>query len=198
MAEESSDSATNNYPSMSTIEIKDPEFLRKRWFDQPLSVIENGGQIPDGNGAIIALMAVFPLYERYWCAQPGYSKATRWKILANITGLNDTTKAEMFWNVFRDGLLHRGMPFENSERARKPLKKWALPKVNLGSQHPPLPVYGLSTKGEQVICLNPWGFVQHVLAKYRADPGLLTRDTDSPLLLLSLVVPEEVQPPRPV
>src|SRR6266446_1349800 len=37
--------------------------------------------------------------------------------------------------------------------------------------------------------------VKHFLDKYRTDPGLLTRDADSPLLLLSLVTVEAVQPP---
>ena len=184
---------------MSTIEVKDPEFLRRRWFDQPLDVIECGGQIPEGNGAIIALMAVFPLYERYLCSvrrQPGYG-SDHWKCLADDTGLNGQDAA-MFWNVFRDGLLHTAMFFENSEKARDPKKTWTLPKVSLGGEHPALPVFRLSQKGERVICLNPWnpwGFVKHVLDKYRTDPGLLTRDADSPLLLLSLVTVEAVQPP---
>ncbi|MEK7706677.1 MAG: hypothetical protein AAB380_01615 [Verrucomicrobiota bacterium] len=183
---------------MNKVEIRDPEYLRQRWFDQPLCVIEHGGQIPAGNGAVIALMAVFPLYERFLdsvrAAQP--NGTDHWKCLADDTGLNDSLKAAMFWNVFRDGLLHRGMFFEDSKKAREPQKQWGLPKVSLHIKHPPLPTYGITNKGEQVICLNPWGFVQHVLNKYRADPELLTRDTDSPLLLLSLVVREEVKLPN--
>src|SRR5258707_14676560 len=104
---------------MTTVEIKAPDALRKRWFDQPLCVIEHGGQIPEGNGAIIALMAVFPLYERYLDsvrAQPSYG-SDHWKCLANDTRLNNQDAA-VFWNVFRDGLLHKGMFFENSEKAR--------------------------------------------------------------------------------
>ena len=173
---------------MSKIEIKDAEMLRQQWFDQPLNVIEHGGQIPDGNGAIIALMAVFPLYERYLnsirASQP---KAQYWQCLSDDTGLNDLKKAEMFWNVFRDGLLHRGMPFDCSRKARD--KRLTLPKVSLDGSHSSLPVYRVSVKGEQVICFNPWGFVQHVLNKYRTDPELLNRDGDAPLLVLSLVGP---------
>ena len=180
---------------MSKVEIRDPKYLRERWFDQPLSVIEHGGQIPEGNGAIIALMAVFPLYERYLdsvrAKQP--NGTDYWKCLADDTGLNDLQKAAMFWNVFRDGLLHSGMFFEDSKKARTPQKQWTLPKVSLDGNHPPLPRYGITDKGEQVICLNPWGFVQHVLEKYRTDPDLLTRNADSPLLLLSLVSRAEVQ-----
>lgn len=180
---------------MSTFAIKDPEYLRQLWFDQPLCVIEHGGQIPDGNGAIIALMAVFPLYERYLDSVRAKEPAGTdyWKCLAEDSGLHDLQKAAMFWNVFRDGLLHTGMFFEDSEKARKPQKQWTLPKISLDGHHPPLPRYGITDKGEQVICLNPWGFVKHVLDKYRADPGLLTRDADSPLLLLSFVSSAEVQ-----
>ena len=81
---------------MSTNEIKDPEVLRRRWFDQPLNVIELGGKIPDGNGAIIALMAIFPLYERY-LDDAEISTGTKWEILLaqdlNLPTSPDTTDA---------------------------------------------------------------------------------------------------------
>jgi hypothetical protein len=174
---------------------QDPELLRKRYFDQPLEVIEHGGQIPEGNGAIIALMAVFPLYERY--LTDAFNRrvpdgTTFEQFRARDLGLpeNPTTDADQFWNAFRDGLSHGGMPFEDSKTAQKPKNKWTLPKVSLDGRHPDLPAFRKTRTGERVICLNPWGFVRHVLNKYETDPSIFTRDTDSPLLVLSLIPAE--------
>lgn len=173
---------------MQTRNIEDPDVLRRRWFDQPLKIIKNErgdtDGIPDGNGALIALMAVFPLYERYIEFEMETNNANRAQCISDDTGLNEE-QAKKFWNVFRDGLLHSGMPFEESRNARR--EGWTLPKVSLDAKHPPLPEYRHSNNGEDVICLNPWGFVEHVLNKYRDDPELFTRNSDSPLLLLSFV-----------
>jgi hypothetical protein len=182
---------------MSLIEIKDPKLLRERWFDQPLNVIEHGGKIPDGNGAIIALMAVFPLYERY-LDDSEKSTGTKWEILLaqdlKLPISPNTADAEQFWNVFRDGLGHTAMFFEQSETARKKKNNWILPKVSLDGKHPDLPVFKMSTTGERVICLNPWGFVRHIIAKYQADPEIFTRNVESPMLSLFLIPTGEVQP----
>lgn len=181
---------------MKTTLINDPEVLRKRWFDQPLGVIEHSGLIPDGNGAIIALMAIFPLYERY--LNDAFKRSTLGltfvQFRARDLGLPEdpTTDADQFWNIFRDGLLHSGMPFEDSKSARK--YSWILPKISLRKEpgYEALPKYKLTKSGERVICLDPWGFVDFVLSKYRNDPGILTRDADSPLLPLYLVTEEIV------
>lgn len=183
---------------MTITEIKDPKFLRERYFDQPLHAIEHSGMIPEGNGAIIALMVVFPLYERYlddaFLSAPA---GTTWEqFRARDLGLpdNPTTDADQFWNVFRDGLGHSAMFFEHSDTAKKKKNNWTLPKVSLDGNHPNLPVFGTTRTGERVICLNPWGFVSHVLSKYKADPDLFMRDTEAPLLSLFLITPEEIGP----
>ncbi|MCW0218551.1 MAG: hypothetical protein OJI67_09540 [Prosthecobacter sp.] len=178
--------------------ITDPEYLRQRWFDQPLKAMEDPNFIPEGNGAIIALMAVFPLYERYikhQCIQSGFHKdnydALK-QFRARDLGLSDnpTTDADQFWNVFRDGLGHFGMPFEDSTKARE--NDWELPKIYLGGECGHLPKFIVNEKNERVVTLNPWGFVQFVLDKYRADPNLLAQNPDSPLLPLLLVGREEI------
>jgi hypothetical protein len=185
---------------MSAIEIKDPKFLRERWFDQPLHVIEHGGQIPEGNGAIIALMAVLPLYERYIddALPSAPAGTTKSQFRARDLGLpdNPTTDADQFWNVFRDGLGHSAMFFEESTTARLKKNNWTLPKVSLkkGDGYFPLPVFRTAKSGERVICLDPWGFVAHVLSKYKADPDIFTRNAESPLLSLFLIPAEEIAP----
>lgn len=180
--------------TMNAIEIKDPSLLRERWFDQPLQVLERG--IPEGNGAIIALMAVFPLYERF-LDDTTKTSGCAWEVLLaqdlNLPVTPDTHDAEQFWNVFRDGLGHTAMFFEQSDTARKKKNSWTLPKVSLDGNHPNLPVFKTTTTGERVICLNPWGFVRHVLDKYKADPQLFTRNTEAPLLSLFLTTRAEIQ-----
>ena len=54
----------NSRLPMNSIVVSDPEVLRRRWFDQPLEVIEHGGLIPEGNGAIIALTAAGHVSQR--------------------------------------------------------------------------------------------------------------------------------------
>jgi hypothetical protein len=40
--------------------------------------------------------------------------------------------------------------------------------------------------GDQLICLDPWKFIHHVMRKYHDDPTLLTQHPDAPFLAIHM------------
>ena len=162
------------------------------WYAQPLQHIKD--TIANGNGAIVALMVAIPLYERYLQKELQKDKTkNRPQIISDDLKFGDIEKAKRFWNVFRDGLCHTGSFFEVSDKSRQ--KSWKLPKIGLDGKYPDLPIFIQDpTTKDEVIIVNPWGLITHILNKYKDNMSLL-EDLDSPLLPLQYMieVPTEQQ-----
>lgn len=157
------------------------------WYIEPLDLLS---KTEFGHGAILALMAIMPLYERVY----EYLLSTKsvpdnrplW--VKNDLNLNSEDEAKLFWNVFRDGLCHTGSFYEESDKSKK--NNWTLPKISLGVKHPNFPTF-TKINNQDVITINPWGFISHVLAKYQGDLALLEY-APAPLLALHLLVEDTV------
>lgn len=153
------------------------------WYSGPISFIEK--HIEGGHGAIVALMVALPLYERWIRFQiANGARNNRPQLISDDLKIGDLEKAKIFWNVFRDGLCHTGSFFEQSEKAIA--EGWTLPKISLDAGHPPFPRFVKHASGEDVIEINPWGLVQHILDKYKGNDALLQYEK-APLLDLHYV-----------
>src|SRR5438445_6888883 len=152
----------------------------KKWYSGPLQFLEH--KVPGGDGAVSALMTVIPLYERYVLSEVGDDDSKRPQFVQSDLKLKSLKESCVFWNVFRDGLCHRGHFFEESKKSLD--KGWILPKVSLHIENPPLPVFGTDPhSGKKVIYLNPWGLVSHIMKKYEGNIKLIEK-ADAPLIPL--------------
>ena len=89
-----------------------PSTLAKfiRWFVVPLNTLRN---LPEGDGAFVALSIGFQLCERFYRAQTGtqdnWRNDTFKDSAADDLGV-DRQIFRRFWDVFRNGLQHQGSP----------------------------------------------------------------------------------------
>ena len=148
--------------------------------------IENLKKLPNGNGAIAALMVTFPLYESCYDYELKINKIRDNRPLWVKADLNLQTEkeAQIFWNVFRDGLSHSATFFEVSDKSPK---LGTLPNVRLSGKYTHAPQF-VQDKNEFVIQLNPWSFCDHVLTKYQKNSNLLSYDPNAPLLALHWII----------
>ena len=93
-----------------------PQDRFRIWYKEPFEMLERMNM---GNGAIIALMMSLPLYERVYRHKVSTKEIidNRPLWVKNDLKLKTEAEAQIFWNVFRDGLCHTGSFFEESERA---------------------------------------------------------------------------------
>lgn len=156
----------------------------KIWYLDIFHHLEKTKDIPGGNGAIVALAAAMPLYER-WLDEESKKHTPQKKravLLMADLGLKTEEEAGKFWNVFRDGLCHSGSFYTSSSTASG--KGWILPKVGLSADHPDKPHFAKTPDGKtEAIFVNPWGLIRHILIKYEGNP-MLIRLVDTPLLPL--------------
>lgn len=143
------------------------------WYKEPLAHLR---RMDHGHGGIAALVLIMPLYERaYRFAVHKGAPDNRPLWVKNDLSLKSENEAKIFWNKFRDGLCHTGSFFEQSD------KYTTLPDIGLDASYPDMPTF---TKVENdVIILNVWGFVDHVLTKYEGNQEILEY-VPAPLLLL--------------
>lgn len=169
-------------------EIKDPDHLFNKWFRAPFGSLE---ALSGGDGALVMLMMILPLYERYLDAamRNAAEKRRFYTVMSDDLGLHDWQKARDFWEVFRHGFCHTAMPFERNDRGH------TLPKVSLHADYPDMPSFRKNEDGDDVICINPWGFGRFVFKKYADDPALLTSHPDAPLLSIAMIIPDVIPEP---
>ena len=152
----------------------------QKWY---LNAFEGLYKMNAGDGAIVALMLVMPLYERYIISKVGEeNKDGRETLLCEELGFLTKTHAEKFWNTFRDGLCHQGSFFVQSRLTKRKTNPLVLPRVGLGGDdHPNLPKFIVGDNGQETIFVNPWEFGRYILKKYENDPNLLESEA-APLL----------------
>jgi len=155
-----------------------------KWYVKPLCFLQNS--VSGGDGAVVALMTVLPLYERFVLNEIGGNDSKRPPFVQKDLKLKSLKESCVFWNVFRDGLCHTGHFFEQSSKSLE--KEWVLPKVSLAGSNPPLPVFDIDpTTHKEVIYVNPWGLVSHIMDKYKNNTKLMEK-SGAPLIPLYYII----------
>ena len=154
--------------------IDDPKTLFERWFSNAIARLE---KMENADGGTAGMMIVLPLYERYIHILTATKKGKFYENMATDLKLKDGGEAEIFWKTFRHGFCHTGMPFERA------LDGKALPRVRFSGDFSWRPELRTES-GDQLICLDPWKFIHHVMRKYEDDPTLLRQHPDAPLLAI--------------
>jgi hypothetical protein len=166
------------------------------WFWKP---IEKLRECPEGDGAFIAMSASLALCERYYRTVTNTHEGQKdllsykrsgakntddevWKperqrddisfrrAAAKDLGIEDW-KFEIFWQVFRHGIQHQGMPKRYEDR-NKVTYRW-----QIAAGFPSLPDFHVVNLHLQVIRIDPWAFAEIICKKYRANPAILHNAT---------------------
>ncbi|MCX6996822.1 MAG: hypothetical protein NTV49_06995 [Kiritimatiellaeota bacterium] len=160
--------------STQTVIVEDDALtLFKRWYVIPLKWLE---QIPNGDGAMLALATSCYLYERYATAelQASGKKTSEDRIVAQLaTDLNvEERTAGAFWDVVRNGFLHQGMP-KLRDRRKGELPAWELN----GAFAVPI---RLVTTTPPRLQIQPWLFRDRVLNLLLARPDRILHSRTNP------------------
>jgi hypothetical protein len=151
--------------------------LFKAWFVRPLEVL-------DINGGFIAFMVALALFERMVIAKlkltgiPANKQTIKRKMSEEL-GLTEDEQS-VFWNMFRDGLLHEGMP------------KVGRTGFIFHSTFSERPEFG-EYDGKPVICIDPWKFTDRILREYESNPRLITASDSFPLALVDEIQVEKLR-----
>jgi hypothetical protein len=147
------------------------EFLFYRWFTSAVNVLR---LLPRGDGGIAAFMITLPLVERAAIGRLKLRGKECGKDNANVKteigvmlGLTDAHQRSVFWDMFRNGFMHLGMPLDGKT-------KWLF-----SGDYGNLPVFQ-DIKGTRCICLDPWKFADYILGLYHAEPKLITASESAP------------------
>lgn len=145
-----------------------------RWYLRPLEALR---QLPNGDGGFAALIIVCPLYERY--VQHRRGRSSDHDIASQLVGDFGLSRsdAQTVWDVVRHGLLHSAM-----------LKNQSGPVRRSWTTHYrfdcPFEVDPSTTPA--TLRIQPWLFVDHVVALYERDPSIVTSPGDWPSILTEL------------
>lgn len=141
--------------------------LFKAWYVEPLSMLSS-----NINAGFIAMIVAFALYERLICAklklnnQVTEGDSVR-SAMADDLGL-DSKQQSIFWDLFRNGLLHGAMP--------KAGQTGYILHPNF-SETPEFKTY----KGNPVVCIDPWKFAQRTINQFLKDPDLIAVSESFPM-----------------
>ncbi len=139
------------------------------WFTKPIAKLK---ELPDGDAGYAVLMIAFPLYERYILAKlnlenKGTDEANIKHAMATDLGLNDSQRS-IFWDMCRNGFLHAAMA--------KSGKTLFMVSDRFGG----LPTF-VTLNGCPCVGLDPWKFAERVIARFKANPELITVSESFPL-----------------
>jgi hypothetical protein len=170
-----------------TTNVDEAEALRlfKAWFVKPMEKM-------DIDGGFVAFMVALALYERLIVAKlvlehgRADEDAQKQKKAEDL-GLTDREQS-IFWDLFRNGLLHEGMPL---------LGKTGFILDPDFTDKPKLKYY----EGKPVFCIDPWKFYHRVINEFLNDPRLITTSDSFPLAMVGEIdlddladTPPEAQP----
>ena len=152
-----------------------------RWFVNPIKKLKD---LPEGDGGFVAFMVAIPLYDRYIraklklagkCANEESVK----KEMSKDLRMNDSER-HIFWDMFRNGFMHRSMP------------KKGKTKYMFNSSFSAIPKFKRFKNNEDFICLDPWKFSERVLNKFLKEPRLITASEKYPLASI-FVKPNDIR-----
>lgn len=141
----------------------------KLWYVEPVEKLK---ELSDGAGGFVAFIVGLTLYERLI-----YSKL---KLIGHKTSSEDFDEAmnedlkltdyqrKVFWDMFRNGLLHKAMP---------KLGKTGYRFHDCFTGYPQF----VNEKGYELIHINPWKFTDRVLNEFSENPKLILIAKEYPL-----------------
>lgn len=141
----------------------------KIWYVEPINKLK---ELPNGNGGFVALIVGLPLYERLITAklQINNQKTTEESIKSAMNidlGITEGQR-NVFWDLFRNGLLHQAMP--------KPGKTSYFFRDDFSDK----PLF-VESDGECFIYINPWKFTDRVVNEFLSQPELIIASESYPL-----------------
>ena len=151
------------------------EELFQRWFVIPISILK---EMPNGDGGFVAFISALALYERLIVAKLKIQNQTSEpekvkQAMAKDLGLSPREQT-IFWDMFRNGLLHRAMP-----KAGK--TSWIFHNTFGAS-----PTFKFLDHAA-FVCIDPWKFTDRVLKEFLDDPNLIIASESFPLPSILLV-----------
>jgi hypothetical protein len=147
----------------------------ERWYVKPLKVLAS---IPNGDGGFIVLATCCYLYERYADAVINEAKKKpndRERITQLTTDFGiDQETAKIFWEVVRNGILHKGMP-KQKDRSQKTLPQWRF-------RHEfPQPIKLIKMNNQPFeLQVQPWLFMNKVINLCEKNLDFLDRNDSFP------------------
>jgi hypothetical protein len=158
---------------MCAVYLSDPDMLFTRWYIQPLEKLK---EIPNGDGAFVALTICCILYERYVVAviTRAGAKVTDEARQEQLTVDFETDKdtADAFWDIMRNGLAHEAMP--KQKQHGKPMPGWRF------THNFPNPMELANENGTPILLVQPWRFMDKVLSLWRDNTHLLDLSSSFP------------------
>lgn len=143
------------------------------WFWKPIEKLK---ECPEGDGAFLAMSASLALCERYYRTVTNTHEGKKDDLsfrrgAAKDLGVEDW-KFEIFWQVFRHGIQHQGMPKRYEDKNKKIVYRW-----QIAAGFPSLPEFHVVNTHLQVIRIDPWAFAEIICKKYQANPAILHNAT---------------------
>ena len=148
--------------------------------------IEKLKELPEGDGAFAALMIAIPLYERCITAQlkladkPTAAEDIRRAIREDLK--LDEGQRKVFWDMFRVGFVHHGMPKTGKTQ-------WLV-----SDQFVALPEFRTLGEGS-CVCFDPWKFAERVLNTFMREPRLIVASESFPLANVFSLRSDSLSPP---
>lgn len=146
---------------------KAPDQKIADWFEKPVKHLQD---TYGGDAGFIPLALSFALAERLLTvliAKDGKCKKTDLpEYLHKILGV-DLTIAEVFWAMYRDGMMHCAQPYNGKIKGERDLG-W-----DISDTHDALPKKIENEQQGKFIALNPWKWFYHVVQKYSEYPEVV-------------------------
>ena len=140
-----------------------------RWFVIPFHVLK---KMDGGDAAFVAFSIGFSLCERFHRVEAKTQDKFDDYTFRDYAAKHLNVSKDLFsgfWDVFRNGIQHQASPkWKAGDNKRRKAYKWAI-----SAEFPPVPVIGVNEKKEEVICIDPWGFTEHYIYLFIANPELL-------------------------
>ncbi|WP_165223333.1 hypothetical protein [Aquisphaera insulae] len=141
------------------------------WFARPIAKL---AELPEGDGAFLALSASLFLCERYYRTvtntHEGIGGDEAFKVAAaNDFGMHGD-EFKRFWKVYRHGIQHQGMP-------KLIIDNGVTYKWKIDDSYDAVTSIDVIDANNRVIKLNPWKFADLMLNKFRSDPAILSNAT---------------------
>jgi hypothetical protein len=139
------------------------------WFARP---IEKLRELPEGDGGFLALSAALFLCERYYRTKTKTHEGQEdnesfKKTAANDLGLS-LEDFKVFWNVYRLGIQHQGMPRKFTDKRTKVTYRW-----RIDGRFSAIPEIRKIDECTSEIRLDPWKFAERIIEKFRSEPNVL-------------------------
>ena len=143
------------------------------WFVKPIEKLK---ELPEGDGGFLALSAALFLCERYYRTLTNTHEGQRDDKAFKVEAAKDLglelEDFNCFWQVYRNGIQHQGMPRRFVDDKNNVTYGW-----NMDRRFSAVPtIYAIDAQKRE-IRLNPWKFAELMISKFRGHPSILENAT---------------------